>query len=359
MFEKEMTPSQRVHAAVSFQEPDRVPFFLLLTMHGAKELGLSIRDYFSKAEYVAEGQLRLQAKYRHDCLYTFFYAAVEVEAWGSDVLYVENGPPNAGAPLIRQKEDILSLSPPNVDKAPSLIKVLRTQEMLKAKVGSQVPIIGVVISPFSLPVMQLGFDRYIELLYENPDLFERLMTINEKFCVEWANAQLRAGATTICYFDPVSSSTIIPPDMYLRTGFPVAQRTLAKIKGPTATHMASGICRPIMDQLALTGTKIVGVSGAENLGALKKSSSGKVALMGNLNGIEMRRWDAKHTEEVVRNAIAQGGPGGGYILSDAHGEIPFQVPDEVLVTISETVHKHGQYPLEAGDRSGSDGTEQR
>ena len=46
------------------QEPDQVPFFLLLTMHGAKELGLSIKEYFSKAENVAEGQLRMQKKIR-------------------------------------------------------------------------------------------------------------------------------------------------------------------------------------------------------------------------------------------------------------------------------------------------------
>jgi len=34
--------------------------FLLLTMHGAKELGLSIKEYYSKAENIAEGQIRLR-----------------------------------------------------------------------------------------------------------------------------------------------------------------------------------------------------------------------------------------------------------------------------------------------------------
>lgn len=39
------------------------------------------------------------------------------------------------------------------------------------------------------------------------------------------------------------------------------------------------------------------------------------------------------------------GNGGGFILSDNHGEIPWQVPDEVLMAISEAVHKWGRYPL--------------
>jgi uroporphyrinogen decarboxylase len=53
------------------------------------------------------------------------------------------------------------------------------------------PIVGVAMTPFSLPVMQMGFDRYIEIMYERPDLFSRLMEINQDFCISWANAQLR------------------------------------------------------------------------------------------------------------------------------------------------------------------------
>jgi len=97
-------------------------------------------------------------------------------------------------------------------------KVLTSARILKETVQDQVPIIGVVMSPFSLPVMQLGFNRYIELIYESPHLFQRLMDMNTRFCVDWANAQLEAGSTAICYFDPVSSPTIIPRELYLKTG---------------------------------------------------------------------------------------------------------------------------------------------
>ena len=45
---------------------------------------------------------------------------------------------------------------------------------------------------------------------------------------------------------------------------------------------------------------------------------------------------------------AKAGPGGGYVLSDSHGEIPFQVPEQVLTAISEAVHRWGRYPLSQG-----------
>lgn len=340
-----MTSLQRVLTTLGQQEPDRVPFFLLVTMHGARELGLTIKEYYSKAEYVAEGQLRLRKKYRHDCLYSFFYASLETEAFGGETIFIADGPPNAGEPVLRKPEAIARLMAPRVQDCACLQKVLETQRQLKAQVKDDAPIIGVVMSPFSLPVMQMGFDAYLDLMLEQPDLFEHLMRVNEEFCVDWANAQLAAGATAICYFDPVSSATIVTRQQYLKMGWAVARRTLARIQGPTATHFASGRCLPILNDVAQTGTAIIGVSTEENLQELKLAAQGRLTILGNLNGIEMRRWSAADAEKHVKTAIAQAGRGGGFILSDNHGEIPFQVPAETLLAISEAVHTWGTYPL--------------
>jgi uroporphyrinogen decarboxylase len=340
-----MNSMQRTLTTLGHAEPDRVPLFLLLTMHGAKELGLSIRDYFSRAEHVVEGQMRLPAKYQGDCLMGFFHAALEAQAWGGEVVFIEDGPPTAGAPVLRRPESIDRLEPPRVADTPCLQPVLDTLRELKARVGSTVPIIGVVMSPFSLPVMQMGFDAYLDLMHEHPDRFERLMRLNEAFAIEWANAQLAAGATAICYFDPVSSTTIIPRAVYLRTGQAVAQRVLPQTKGPTATHLASGRGLGILADIADTGTAIVGVSALDDLAALKAAARGRVSLLGNLNGITMRHWTPDQAQAEVRRAIAQAGAGGGFILSDNHGEIPWQVPDEVLLAIGDAARRWGTYPL--------------
>lgn len=347
-----MNSMQRVLTALGQKEPDRVPLFLLTTLHGAKEVGLSIQEYFSRAENVVEGQMRLLKKYRGDCLYPFLYASIETDAWGGSTLFLPDGPPQCGAPVIRRPEDIDTLQAPRVMEAPGLVRVLETIRELKERVGDTVPIVGVAISPFSLPVMQMGFDNYIELIYEQQARFERLMQLNEAFTVEWANAQLAAGATAICYFDPVSSITIIPRELYLKTGQQVAKHTIARIKGPTATHLASGRCLPIMADIADTGTAVVGVSALENLSELKAAAAGRVSLLGNLNGIQMRHWTPAQTEQEVKRAVAKAGRGGGFLLGDNHGEIPWQVPDEVLLAIGDAVERWGRYPLDwVGDRS--------
>ena len=340
-----MTSMERVLTALSHKEPDKVPLFLLLSMHGAKELGLTIQEYFSKAEYVAEGQKVLRNKYSNDCFYSFFHAPIEVEAFGAEVIYREDGPPNSGEPIIKNISDIKNLQAPKVSETKVLHKVLEETQILKEYSKGEVPIIGVAMSPFSLPVMQMGFEKYFELMHYHPEEFSQLMKINEAFCVDWSNAQLEAGATAICYFDPVSSVSMIPRELYVKTGFEIAKRTISKIKGPTATHFASGNCLPIADLIPETGTAVVGVSSKENIIEVKEKFKNKLTVLGNLNGVEMRRWTVKETRDIVNETIKKGAEGGGFILSDNHGEIPFQVKDEILLTIADTVKTAGKYPI--------------
>lgn len=338
------TPLRRVQTALSHREPDRVPLLLPVTLHGAKLLGLSLRAYFSRPDYVAEGQLRLRARYGHDCLLGFYHAPLEVAAWGGEVVYYDDGPPNSGQPPLTIPA-LDHCQPPRVREAAGLQAVLETIRLLRARAGAEVPVLGVVVSPFSLPVMQLGFERYLELLLEQPARFERLMRLNAAFTVEWANAQLAAGASALVYFDPVSSTTIIPADLYRQTGFVVARRALAQFHGPAVTSFASGRCLPILAEVAQTGTVGVQVSAQEDLADLKARCRGRLAVVGNLNALEMRGWSPEEAEAQVMATIAAAGPGGGFLLADNHGEIPWPVPDEILLAVAEAARRWGAYPL--------------
>ena len=102
---------------------------------------------------------------------------------------------------------------------------------------------------------------------------------------------------------------------------------------------------PIADILPETGTAVAGVSSKENLVSLKAAFTNKLTVLGNLNGIEMRRWSVEEAREQVKKAITEAAPGGGFILADNHGEIPFQVEENILLAISESVQEFGKYPI--------------
>ncbi len=315
-------------------------------MHGAPACGLSIEEYFSKPELIVEAQLSFQRRFRHDALAGYTFAAREAEAFGQSPIYFTDGPPNAGAPCIQKFTDIDRLRPPRVSDCPGLQNSLAVQRGLKAAVGETIVIIGLALSPFSLPVMQLGFEGYLRLIYEDEPRFLRLMEINATFCVDWVNAQFAAGATTVVFYDPLGSSTMVSDDLYQRLCLPVERDVVARANGPMAAHFAGARALSRVDALAELGFPIVCVSTFEDLSDAKTVCEGKIALCGNLNAITMRNWDIATTEAEVRNALQKGGAGGGFLLTDNHGEIPFQVPLSVLDTIAATVHREGGYPLE-------------
>jgi uroporphyrinogen decarboxylase len=148
------------------------------------------------------------------------------------------------------------------------------------------------------------------------------------------------------YFDPLASPTLVPRELYLETGFPAACRTLAGIQGPTATHLASGRTLGVLDDLAATGTLAVGVSCGEDLAQAKAACAGRLAVIGNLDAMALARWPPAQTEAAVKDAITRAGAGGGFLLSDNHGEIPWQVPEATLLTMGEAVRRWGRYPLQ-------------
>ncbi len=340
-----MTSLERTMAAIGHKEADKIPLFLLLSLYGAKELQIPIKEYFSKAENIVEAQLRMKEKYKNDCLYTFFYAAIEIEAFGGEVIFVEDGPPNSGEPVLASYKDILRLKAPKIHQSKGLLRVLKATRMLKEKSAGNTPIIGVVISPFSLPVIQIGFEKYLDLIYFKRDYFTKLIRINQEFCLSWANAQIEAGADAICYFNPLASPGIIEKETYLSLGYAIDKETIAKIKGPVATHLASEITLPIIEEIISTGSSVLGFSSNDNLPALKKAAKNRICLLGNLNGIDMVNWSPQKAEAEIKALISNAGPGGGLIIADNHGEIPLQVPESILQEISQAVETFGQYPL--------------
>lgn len=315
-------------------------------MHGALKVGVPLGEYFASPTLVAEGQLKLRAKYHDDVVYPFFYGALEHEAFGGEVEFFEDGPPIAMASLFSQPSEIESFVPPKVEDSVILQRPLEAMSILSDKIQGEALIVGVVISPFSLPILQLGFVEYLNLMNDQPELLAQLYRKNEHFVIEWGNAQLAAGANAIGYFDPMSSPTILPHEKFLEFGFPLMKKFMSSLNGPSATLLASGYSEPIFNQIAQTGSVIAGVAAKENLADVKKTANKRFTIMGNLNAIEMRTWSEKQAYEHVYNAIQAGAPGGGFILSDTHGEIPIQVPEQTLLAIVAATEEFGRYPIE-------------
>ena len=97
-----MTSMERVGAALSHQESDRVPLLLLFGHAAAREAEVEIREYMAREELQVEIQKAIRARSAMDCLSAFTYVGAEVEAMGSEI--VSSRDPSlwpAGLPLPR------------------------------------------------------------------------------------------------------------------------------------------------------------------------------------------------------------------------------------------------------------------
>lgn len=112
-------------------------------MHGAKELGLSLRDYYASAETVVEGQMRLLDKFGSRLRLPLLLRCNRGRSLGRrDDIFRRRPAAMRARLLIRRPEDIDTLSAPDIGASPMLQRVLQTIAGLKARLAGQIPIIG-------------------------------------------------------------------------------------------------------------------------------------------------------------------------------------------------------------------------
>ena len=72
------------------------------------------------------------------------------------------------------------------------------------------PIVSCIISPFSLPSMLLGLEKWLDLLlFGDKSTRDKLIRYSQGFSIDWANAQLEAGVDAIGFFDPLATADVI------------------------------------------------------------------------------------------------------------------------------------------------------
>lgn len=343
-----MTAAARLGTCLSHREADRVPFILPATMHPARLLGLPLSEYLVRPEAVVEGQLLFRERTGHDALVAFLHAAGEVEPFGGQVVLHDDGPPNAGPAPLRGPADVERLAVPDPLSSPSLCRTLDVARGLAAAAKGEVLVVSGAVAPFSLPVAQLGFAGWLDLLRTAPALARHLLEVNAAFVSRWIRLQHEAGVALVVLFDPLASPQMVPLETWMDVGLPALRAAMAGAVGAVGLSTASAPCLRTLPAFLGAGAAVVAASGAESLAVHKAMCRGRATVVGNLDGIAMRRWTPADVEREVRLALAAGGPGGGFVLFEHHGEIPYPVPMEVLEGIGEAVRRLGRYPLGGG-----------
>ena len=134
------TGMERLAAAASGRSSDRIPVFCNLLDQGARELGMSLREYYASGEHVAEAQLRMRERYGYDNVWSLFYVGKEAELLGpAKIAFAADGPPNVEEFPLKTLDDIPRLTvPKDLRTHPAFQEPLRCLRILGGRSGGSI-----------------------------------------------------------------------------------------------------------------------------------------------------------------------------------------------------------------------------
>lgn len=342
-----MNSIERITAVMQGEIPDRVPIMGNLLEQGAGELGLTIKEYYSRPEYVAEGQVRLRERYGYDNLSGFFYAGREAEMLGCRrMIFSETGPPNVGHLIIRENRDIENLEvPEDVTGLPGFEELARCIDLIKREDGGRHVVGSAVVSSFSLPAILMGIDAWMNLLLNGPESLRReLLEKCSDFCTRLIMALRAAGADGVSYSNPVGSADFFTLEQFRTICLEWVVRDIEAVGPEGITYFnGGGRINPMLDDIIThTGITVYYINPFDDVAEAKQIIGKRGISSGVINDIPLVDWTREEIDQEVKSIMEAGAQGGRFIFGTL--VMPYLIPEENIRYLFEAARKYGQYP---------------
>ena len=342
-----MNSKQRCLAAIRGDPLDRTPVFPLLMFLAADRSHMPYRRYATDGQALADAQLKVRQEYGVDAI-TSCSDAFRVSAdLGGEMAYPEDRTPYLLKPLVTSQDDLNHLKKPDFSPHGRMMdRVNATRAMVKAA-GDECLVLGWVDMPFAEACSLCGVSEFMLMLIEQPELAHNLLEFLTEIVIDFALAQVEAGAPMIGAGDAAAS--LISPRSYRQFALPYEQRVCQAVHaagksatiaaGKSATSAAGGglvklhICGKTTHLLAdvvQSGADLFNVDYLVDLAAARKvyEAAGK-CFKGNLDPVgDMLQASAEECSQVAARCL-QLAQGSRYMLS-AGCEVPAAVTDAVF-----------------------------
>lgn len=340
-----MTGMERLVAAMNGTPFDRIPVFCNLLDQGAKELGISLEEYYAHGEHVAKAQLKMRERFGYDNVWSLFYVGREAELLGcKKIVFAEDGPPNVEHFVINSYEDIRRLQvPDDVSAHPAFQESLKCLRILRQEVGGRHPICAYITASMTLPALLMGMDKWMELLFLGPaDAREALLAKCHDFFVREVVAYRKAGADVLVYSNPFGSTDTVPMKYFMEHSLPWIEKDI-KAVGTTGVVYYCGMARMnrvIGAVLERTGIGVYYASPLDDLAEARRIIAGRGLTCGAINDIKLIVWSAAEVRQEVKRIIEAGMPGGRFLFGT--GVMPVAIPEANIHTMLEAAYEFGK-----------------
>lgn len=260
MYDKvtEMTPMERMMAALNGERADRVPVHIYPRYAPLDYLGLSWLQAWENPDLWVKAQILGQERFQYDCVIDYNMMGPVEEFLGATLKYPEDDAPMIKQPAIKTKEDMKKINwkvdPRKDGNMPKVLYVIRSlkEELLKRGKGKQrVPIATWGSCPSRTCACLTGFTQWFLIVIKDPAWAQEMMELALPSWLEMVKAEVEAGADLVWVNDPVSSADCISRQAYEKLTLPMERKFIEAIRQETGVPIIFHPCGNWHDRLDL------------------------------------------------------------------------------------------------------------
>jgi uroporphyrinogen decarboxylase len=303
----------------------------------------SFMDLCSNPELACEVTLQPLVRFPLDAAILFSDILTIPDAMGLGLYFEEGEGPRFRTPL-RDEKQITALGVPDPEQ--ELRYVMDAVRLIRRELHARVPLIGFSGSPWTLATYMVeggsskDFRTIKAMMYENPQLLDRLLATVAEAVAQYLNAQISAGAQAVMIFDTWGGA--LTPDDYCHFSLKPMERIIQAL---TREHEGRRV--PVilftknggqwLEAMTDTGADALGLDWTTDLGDARRRVGGQVALQGNLDPSVLYA-SPVHIREQVAKVLASYGSGTGHVFNLGHGIHPGIDPEHAGAMV-EAVHE--------------------
>ena len=343
---EKMSPLERMKAFSKGEEIDRVLCVPDMGVTMAPFIGAKLCDYYHSAQLMADLEVALFQRLRHDSVGISTSLRGMAEAMGAKIAYPDWNISYLSEPAIQSLHDAENLhvaNPLKDGRLPILIEALR---LTKEKLGDQVDVGASMTGPFSVAASVVGTENLLKGMIKNPEKVHVLMEIitesNNRYIQEVAKLGLGIG-----FCDPVSSVSVISPKAFREFSLPYLKKNVEEVRRCTGSKPGLHICgrsREIWEDVLQLGLGNFSIDNEEDLAKGREIIGEKTVLVGNVPPVDVVYLGNRETIYAgVKEAVEKGmNSKCGYILSTGC-QIPMNTPMENIEYFMEAADIYGKY----------------
>ncbi|HET19927.1 MAG TPA: uroporphyrinogen decarboxylase [Chromatiales bacterium] len=337
--------NDRFLRALMRQPVDRTPMWImrqagryLPEYRATRAKAGSFMNLCKNPELACEVTLQPLDRFELDAAILFSDILTVPDAMGLGLGFYEGEGPRFANP-VRTAADIDRLPIP--DPEGELKYVMDAVRTIRHELHGRVPLIGFSGSPWTLAAYMVegegsrDFSRAKAMMFDRPDLMERLLDKITQSVAAYLNGQIAAGAQAVMLFDTWGG--MLTPRDYLRFSLEPMRKVIAQLKRendgrkvPVVLFTKGG--GQWLEAMADSGADALGLDWTTDIGEARRRVGDKVALQGNMDPNVLYASPGRIREEVA-GILSAYGTGNGHVFNLGHGIHPGIDPEHVAALV--------------------------